>query len=68
MPDEAAIVAAIAELGNQDTLNYTAAAEKHGVERTTLMRRHKGQSQPTAIAYLNSQGRLSTIQEEALIG
>ena len=61
MPDEAAIDAAIAELGNQDTLNYSAAAEKHRVHCTTLMRHYKGQSQLRAIAYLNSQGRLSIV-------
>jgi hypothetical protein len=67
MPDEPAIKKALADLDNQDRPNYKATAEKHGVDRNTLSRRHKKQTEPTAIAHLNAQGRLTAIQEEALI-
>ena len=67
MPDEAAITKALADLANQDPPNYSATAKKYGVDRNTLSRRHKGQTEPTAIAHLNAQGRLTAIQEEALI-
>ena len=68
MPDEAAIAAALAELANQDPPNILATAKRHKIDRMTLSRRYKGQSEPKAIAHLNTQGRLTAVQEEALIG
>jgi hypothetical protein len=68
MPDEAALERALADLDNQDLPNYKATAEKHKVDRNTLSRRHKKQTEPTATAHLNAQGRLTAIQEEALMG
>ena len=67
MPDEAAIQRALADLAKQDQPNFSETARSHGVDRNTLSRRYKGQTEALAVARLNSQGKLTAIQEEAVV-
>jgi hypothetical protein len=67
MDYEARISAAIAELGKQDVPNFSATARKHKINRITLARRFRGESQPASVANLNLQGRLTVNQEQDLI-
>jgi hypothetical protein len=61
MPDEEAIAAALADLGNQDPPNLMATAKKYKVDRMTLKRRFYGLSESRSTAHINIQGRLTVI-------
>ena len=67
MTKEASIASAIADLDSQKVPNYTQTAKKHGLERTTLMRRHKGISTSRRDATSIFSKKLTDEQEEALL-
>ena len=58
----------LAELASQSKPNYTATAKKWSVERTTLAKRHKGQTISKQATNAQFQQRLNVMQEEDLIG
>ena len=64
----ARIDSALAELASQSKPNYTATAKKWSVERTTLAKRHKGQTVSKQAANAQFRQRLNATQEEVLIG
>ena len=49
------IEAALADLALQDTVNYSATAKKFNVTRSTLARRHKGQTAAPGVRPKNNQ-------------
>jgi Tc5 transposase DNA-binding domain len=61
------IESALADLESQDSVNYAATARKWQIERTTLARRHKGQSTSRAAANSKYRQRLTNVQEETLL-
>lgn len=61
------IEAAIADLESQERTNFLRTARKWGLERTTLLRRYKGQSTSIREANSNSRQALNSAQEEVLI-
>src|ERR1700753_163169 len=67
MPDEATIAAAIAYLREQDTPNFTIAAKKCNLIRTTLARRYKRECLSLNDAHIELQGNLSINQEAELL-
>ena len=64
---DARIEAALADLESQEKPNYSATAKKWQLERTTLAKRHKGQTVSKAYANSESRQRLTNEQEEVLI-
>jgi len=58
---------ALADLESQDVLNYSATARKYGVCRSTLTRRHKGQTVSKQEFLSEVQQCLNNTQEEVLI-
>ena len=68
MDHNARIESALADLKSQKAVNYSATARKWEVERTTLAKRHKGQTGTIQAANSESRQRLSNAQEEVLIG
>jgi hypothetical protein len=60
--------AAIAYLNRQSELNYTEAAKTHGIDPTTLARRHQGLSVSRAEATSTYHQRLNNVQEDTLLG
>ena len=67
MDHNARIESAITDLESQIHVNYAATAKKWGVERTTLAKRHKGQTGIIEDANSYSRQRLTKTQEETLI-
>jgi hypothetical protein len=58
---------ALADLESQDSINYAATARKWGIERTTLARRHKGQSTSRAVANSKYCQHLTDVQEDTFL-
>lgn len=48
MVNEQKLAEALADLDTQDKPNYSKAARDYGLDRTTIMRRHKGKSRSRA--------------------
>ena len=67
MVDEQRIEEALNTLDRQLIPNYAATAKEFGLERTTLMRRHQGQTISRAEATSLYHKLLTDTQEEALI-
>jgi len=67
MVDEARMEKALDALDRQLIPNYTAISKEFEIERTTLMRRHKGQTTSRAEATSIHHKLLTDTQEEALI-
>lgn len=67
MANEARIKEALADLDTQETPNYSKAARDYGLERTTIMRRHKGKTRSRARFLSESSQCLTNEQEEVLI-
>ncbi|PVH91914.1 hypothetical protein DM02DRAFT_466125, partial [Periconia macrospinosa] len=67
MVNEADIQKAIDDLNSQGTPNYAKTARKFKIDRTTLMRRHKGISRTVQKAHSESLQLLTDEQKEALI-
>jgi hypothetical protein len=64
MDHNARIESAINDLESQSRVNYAATAKIWNVERTTLAKRHKGQTGTIEDANSYSRQRLTTTQEE----
>ena len=58
---------AIEDLNSSDKLNYAATARKWGIERTTLAKRHKGQTGIHNAATSGYRKKLSNAQELELL-
>lgn len=67
MTNEADIQKAIDDLNSQETPNYAKTGRKFKIDRTTLMRRHKGISRTVQEAHSESLQLLTDEQEEVLI-
>src|SRR5205809_6050318 len=71
MDHNARIERALEDLRSQERINYKKTAEKWGLERTTLAKRHKGQTGTIEAANSDVRQRLrltNAQEEEALIG
>lgn len=64
---EASIAKAIDSLNSQVVPNYSSTAKEYDLERTTLMRRHKGQTTSRASANSKYHQCLTTPQEQVLV-
>ncbi len=62
------IEAALADLESQEVPNYSMTAKKHGVVRTTLMRRFTGKTVSNHEANTESRQALNFAQEKVLLG
>ncbi len=58
---------AIADLESQSRINYAATAKKYHIDRTTLARRHRGETGIREEATSNRHKALTDLQEKALI-
>ena len=67
MSKEAQIQRALAHLNEQKQLNYAEAARTHGVNPSTLRRRHKGISVSREQVTSETHQRLSSTQEDELL-
>jgi Tc5 transposase DNA-binding domain len=67
MDHNARLESAIIDLESQSRVNYAAAAKKWKVERTTLAKRHKGQTGTREDATSDTHRKLTNAQEEVLI-
>lgn len=67
MVNEADIKAAISDLESQEAPNFKATAKKYNIDRTTLMRRFKGQTVPHLEACSIHRKLLTNAQEVVLI-
>ena len=67
MVNEKDIQKAISDLRSQKKPNYARTAEKYDVDRTTLMRRYKGQTTSNHEAHSIYQKLLTDAQEEVLL-
>ena len=67
MVNEEAMKAALAACERELLPNYTKISEKFGIERTTLAKRHKGQTLSMKEAMSEYRQCLTNAQEEALI-
>ena len=67
MVNEEAILEAISDLRCQEKPNYAQAAKKYNVDRTTLMRRFKGQTTSNHEAHSIHQKLLTDAQEEVVL-
>jgi hypothetical protein len=68
MDHEARIQAAITDLESQDRVNYAAIARKWEIDRSTLSRRHRGETGPNRDATSYVRRQLTDAQEDILIG
>jgi transposase-like protein len=68
MDHEARIQAAISDLESQDRVNYAAIARKWEIDRSTLSRRHRGETGPNRDATSYARRQLTDTQEDILIG
>jgi Tc5 transposase-like DNA-binding protein len=66
MVNEESVQAAIADLNSQETPNYSQTAEKYGIDRNTLARRHKGKTVSRHDAVSKTHKLLTDAQEEVL--
>ena len=62
------IQAALADLESQEVPNYSTTAKKHGVVRTTLMRRFTGKTISNSEANTEYRQALNIAQEKVLLG
>lgn len=62
------INSALADLESQEYINYAATARKWGVDRSTLSRRHWGDTATIQAANSYVRQKLTNAQEEVLIG
>jgi hypothetical protein len=67
MVNEADILKAISDLNAQEKPQYAQIARKYGLDRTTLMRRYKGQTVSNEAAHSIHQKLLTDAQEEVLL-
>ena len=67
MANEADIQAAISDLKSQEVPNFTQTAKNHNLQKTTLLRRFKGETVSTAEAHSRDQKLLTNSQETVLI-
>ena len=67
MVNEADILKAISDLKSQKKLQYAKTARKYNIERTTLMRRYKGQTASYQEARSIHQRLLTNAQEEVIL-
>jgi hypothetical protein len=67
MDHEARIQAAIEDLDSQKRVNYSATAKKWNLERTTLAKRHRGETRPNQEANSYGRQRLTDVQEQTLV-
>jgi Tc5 transposase DNA-binding domain len=67
MDHDARIRAAIADLESQDRINYKVTAIKWGLKRTTLARRHRGETGSKQEANSYARQKLTDTQEKTLI-
>jgi hypothetical protein len=68
MDYEERMQAALAELDNSDTINYTAVAKKHGIlHPSTLSRRFRGVTQSATENRSQNQQHLTNVQEAAIL-
>jgi len=67
IPHNARIQLAIADLESQNRINYTTTAKKWDLDRTTLARRHRGETGTREKATSNSYKALTDLQEKALV-
>jgi len=58
---------ALADLNSQGRVNYTATARKWCVERTTLAKRHRGETKTVEEASSSSIQKLNSMQEKVLL-
>jgi len=68
MDHEARIQAAITDLESQDRVNYAAIVRKWEIDRSTLSRRHRGETDPNRDATSYARRQLINAQEDILIG
>src|SRR3954454_18769720 len=67
MDHDARIEAAIADLESQIPINYAATAKKWGLERSTLSRRHRGETGSNRDANSYARRQVTDTQKETLI-
>ena len=67
MVNEADIQAAISDLRSQKAHNFTQVAKKYNIQKTTLIRRFKGETVSMAEAHSRDQRLLTNTQESVLI-
>jgi hypothetical protein len=67
MVNEADILKAITDLDSQEKPQYAQIARKYNLDRTTLMRRYKGQTVSNQEAHSIHQKLLTNAQEEVLL-
>jgi transposase len=67
MDREERMQAALAEIKQSSTLNYTELALKHNIHRTTLSRRHRGLTRSHHDFQSESKQLLTTTQEDLLV-
>jgi hypothetical protein len=67
MDHNARIQAAIADLESQERVNYAATAKKWNLDRTTLARRHRGETVSNQDATSYARRQLTDVQEKTLI-
>jgi hypothetical protein len=67
MDHDARIQAAIAELESQERANYAATAKKWNLNRSTLSRRHRGETGSNQDATSYARRQLTDVQEKTLI-
>jgi hypothetical protein len=67
MANEGDISKAISELESEEKPQYAKVARKYNLDRTTLMRRHKGLTMPKRQAHAYYQQLLTDAQEEVLL-
>ena len=67
MVNEADIQAAISDLKSQKTSNIAQTAKKHNIQKTTLLRRFKGETVSNIEARSKNQKLLINVQERILI-
>jgi hypothetical protein len=67
MANEKDMDAALLDVDNSDALNYTAIAQKHNVDRTTLSRRARGVMVSKDVFIQNNKRLLTDPQEEVIL-
>ena len=67
MDHEARIQAAITDLESQERVNYAATAKKWNIDRSTLSRRHRGETGSNQDANSYARRQLTDTQEKTLI-
>ena len=62
-----AIDKALKDLASQESPNYGATARKYSIDRTTLLRRHRGLARSWAVNIANTKSLLTPQQEKELV-